>query len=167
MVSSCLNLHLRDWWGWTLFICFFYLFIFCLCCVTCGILLPWPRIEPWPLAVKARSLTTGLPGNSFLCFFCGMPVHQFCPFLKIEVFIFFLLVFSSSLYGLDISINYVCCTCFLQLCDGKFSVSMLSFGQNWKRNLFILKFQMYRILNWEWVIYIMSLYLINVSVYNS
>ena len=31
----------------------------------CRILVPWPGIEPMPLAVKARVLTTGLPGNSF------------------------------------------------------------------------------------------------------
>ena len=38
-------------------LCFFvcFIFLFWLCCVTCGILAPWPGIEPRPLAVKAQS----------------------------------------------------------------------------------------------------------------
>ena len=123
----------------------------------------------WTLALGSKSKESNRwTAREFIfMFLLWHACSSVLPIFKNWGFHFFLLVFSSSLYGLDISINYVCYTCFLQLCDGKFSVSMLSFGQNWKRNLFILKFQMYRILNWEWVIYIMSLYLINVSVYSS
>ena len=47
-----------------------YLFlIFWSCCMACGILVPWPRIEPVPLAVEARSLnhwtTREVPGRTF------------------------------------------------------------------------------------------------------
>ena len=34
---------------------FFYFFKIWLCCVACGILVPWPGIEPAPSAVKVRS----------------------------------------------------------------------------------------------------------------
>ena len=32
-------------------------------CVACGILVPWPEIEPVPPASKSGALTTGLPGK--------------------------------------------------------------------------------------------------------
>ena len=35
------------------------------CHVACGILVPWPGIEPWPWQWKCRVLTTGPPGNSW------------------------------------------------------------------------------------------------------
>ena len=38
--------------------------VFWLCCVACGILVPWPGMEPVPLHCKCRVLTTGLPGKS-------------------------------------------------------------------------------------------------------
>ena len=34
------------------------------CCAACGILVPWPGIEPAPLHWKRRVLTSGLPGKS-------------------------------------------------------------------------------------------------------
>ena len=43
------------------------LFIFILfwsCCMACGILVPWPGIEPVASAVEAEVLTPWLPGNS-------------------------------------------------------------------------------------------------------
>ena len=33
-------------------------------CPACGILVPWPGIEPTPLSVEVQSPNTGLPGNS-------------------------------------------------------------------------------------------------------
>ena len=45
-----------------LFVCLFV--CFWLCCVACGILVPWPGIEPGPQQWKHRVLTTGPPGNS-------------------------------------------------------------------------------------------------------
>ena len=47
--------------------CFFFrfllIFIFRLCCLTCGILVCQPGIEPLPLRWKHGVLTTGLPGK--------------------------------------------------------------------------------------------------------
>ena len=34
------------------------------CSIVCGILVPWPGIEPEPSALEGRVLTTGLPGKS-------------------------------------------------------------------------------------------------------
>ena len=55
-------------------------FFFWLSCEACGILVPWPGIEPGPLAVKAQSLTTGRPRNSqnFSCLVlkCEFLLHQ-------------------------------------------------------------------------------------------
>ena len=35
----------------------------------CGILAPWPGIEPTTPPLEGEVLTTGLPGNSLFCFF--------------------------------------------------------------------------------------------------
>ena len=40
-------------------------FFFWLHCLACGILVPWPGIEPEPPALECRVLTTGPPGNLF------------------------------------------------------------------------------------------------------
>ena len=34
----------------------------------CGILDPWPGIEPAPLAFEGKVLTTGLPGKSYIIY---------------------------------------------------------------------------------------------------
>lgn len=39
-------------------------FFFGLCQEACGILVPWPGVEPGPSAVEGAVLTSGLPGNS-------------------------------------------------------------------------------------------------------
>ena len=36
---------------------------------TCEILVPWPGIEPTPLALEGEVLTTGLPGKSLYVHF--------------------------------------------------------------------------------------------------
>ena len=41
-------------------------FFFLSHCTTCGILVPWPGIEPVPLQQKCRVLTTGPPGKSLM-----------------------------------------------------------------------------------------------------
>ena len=48
-------------------------FIFLSHCTTCGILVPWPGIEPVPLQQKCRVLTIGPPGKSLMMLLHGSP----------------------------------------------------------------------------------------------
>ena len=57
--------------------CFILLF-FWLCRTAYGILVPRPGIEPESLAVKARVLTTGPPGNSLSFLILEWEVGLFC-----------------------------------------------------------------------------------------
>ena len=47
----CLDVVTLWFFGFFLFVCFF----FWLCCMACGILVPQPGIKPRPMAVKALS----------------------------------------------------------------------------------------------------------------
>ena len=48
----------------------------------CGILIPWPGIEPTPSALEGKVLTTGLPGKSPVRkLWIGVLVTQLCPTL--------------------------------------------------------------------------------------
>ena len=94
-------------------------FFFFFCCTACGILVPWPGIEPGPQQWEHWVLITGLPGNSLtvvlICvslltnnteFFivCLLDVHKasFAMCLKVFYHLFFLdlylLLLSYSSY---------------------------------------------------------------------
>lgn len=62
-----------------------------LSCSTCGILAPWPSIEPGSPALQGR-LTAGLAGKSGACAlafqasaFCGCPVYSLCSLILILI----------------------------------------------------------------------------------
>ena len=55
-------------------------------CEACGILAPWPGIEPTPSALEGKVLTTGLPRKSLLVIYfifsgvyMSIPISQFIP----------------------------------------------------------------------------------------
>ena len=92
-------------WSWT-FVCWacFVFYCFWLCHEACGILVPWPGIEPAPSALKGKVLTTGPPGKSLKYIFWS-------PSL-------FLLLEPLSCVGWHIlyyPIEFVCCLYFFHL----------------------------------------------------
>ena len=68
-------------------------FFFFFCCAVCGILVPWPGIEPIPLFIGSRVLTTGPPGKSLV------------SFLFLIFFLILSLLLSSFFIALDIREN--------------------------------------------------------------
>ena len=62
---------------------FFFFFSFWTCCGACGILVPWPGIEPGPQWWKPRILTTRLSGNSQCVLFLTIFKSVNNKFLKI------------------------------------------------------------------------------------
>ena len=53
----------------------------------CGIFLPQPETEPWPMAMKHQVLTTGPPGEFLVLMNQSIePLRAYCICLKIKVF---------------------------------------------------------------------------------
>lgn len=76
-----------------------------LSCSACGILVPWPRIEPESPELQGR-LTSGWPGKSGDCAlafhasaFCGCPIYSLCSLILILIatFNFMRLIHVKSL----------------------------------------------------------------------
>ena len=51
----------------------------------CGILAPWPGIEPSPPALEGKVLTTGLPGKSLMCWILYFEPNDWFPQLVVVV----------------------------------------------------------------------------------
>ena len=100
--SSCLLFSL------SLFFCLFFFWgFFGPCFAACGILVPWPGIEPMPPAVEAWSLNRWTPGKSLLFSFLCLFPHSFTfstslytEFCELAYSSAFLFPFSSAEYNL-------------------------------------------------------------------
>ena len=104
------------------FFCFFvFVFIFWLCHAACGILVPWPGIEPRPTAVKALSrnhwTTREFPlGHCFEFLFWQEAVEEMGNALKIFLHPLCLNIPISNTWSEVLKINLLPCHDFPKIC---------------------------------------------------